>query len=188
MADMLAEVGDLSSLLQEDIDPDVEALLLELATGEVQSAAGQRLLRVEDDRFELLGTTESWLDLPERPVVSVDSVEVDGEEVTDWQRHGSRLFRAGGWSSRIYEPSTVSGVYTHGYADGDPGLAFARKQTLGLAAFLWANPTGATGLSIDDYREQYSQAADGTGSVLPRPAQRALRRRYGRRTGLVRVG
>ena len=192
MADLLAQVGDLSDLVGEQLDPDLETMLLELATAAVQAAAGQRLVEVTDDVVELAGKAESVIQLPERPVTSVASVEINGHPVTDFALRGFRLWRPHGWVGAnllnlvtSHVPTAVTVTYTHGYPDGHQELQFARQATLVAAARLHANPAGATGLSIDDYREQYSQAAGESGGEVPRSLQRALRRRYGLRLGMV---
>lgn len=179
MADLLAQVGDLSEFIGESLAFGTEELLLELATAAVQAAAGQRIVEVEDDQVELLGTDDRWLPLPERPVQSVASVEIDGDPITDFDLRGSRLWRELYWSQRWRKPSSVSVAYTHGYPDGDQGMQFARQATLMIAAQMNVNPTGATGFSIDDYREQYSQASGAVGGELPESLRKALRRRYG---------
>jgi hypothetical protein len=191
MADMLATTDDLYTLVGETPDtlPLVQATeLLELATGEVQAAADQRIVAVADDQITLMGTTGSWLPLPQRPVTDVTLVEVDGEAVTDFKRFGARLWRSCGWSAYIYEPSTVSVTYSHGYASDAQELEYARKLALRMAAHMFTNPDQATGFSIDDYREQFSQGGDQAGDLLPKRTQRLLRRTYGARSGLVRVG
>jgi hypothetical protein len=192
MADILATVADLRTLLGEDGTglADVEGqLLLELATGAVQAAAGQLLLAQVDDEATLIGTMDSWLALPEQPVTGVTSVTVDGDAVTDFTRFGARLWRESGWSTDPYRPTPVAVVYSHGYATGDQRLQLARSAVLATAAQMFANPGGATGLSVDDYREQYSQSSDSDlAGMVPARLRAALRRAYGRRGGLVRVG
>jgi hypothetical protein len=191
MPDMLASVADLHSLLGEDATtlPVGEAeLLLSLATGAVQSAAGQRITVLAGDEVTLMGTTESWLSLPERPVTAVTSVTVDGGAVTDYTRFGARLWRESGWSTGAYRPTPVTVVYSHGYVDGDQELQFARSATLAVASKMFTNPIGATGLSIDDYSEQYSQSTNSDlMGLIPERLRKALRRAYGSRGGLVRV-
>ncbi|TDE02839.1 hypothetical protein [Jiangella asiatica] len=193
MADMLATPDDLRTLLGLDATqlPDAEAnLLLAMATSEVQAAAGQDLVQVVDDHLDIMGTTDSWLALPQRPVTDVTLVQIDGQDVTDWRRFGSRLWRTCGWAPCAYEPSQVSLVYTHGYPPGDPALELAKSLTLTLAAAINASPDGVTaGFSIDDYREQMVQTSgDGATNLLPKLSQALLRRTYGGRAGLVRIG
>ncbi|PSK96695.1 hypothetical protein CLV30_12577 [Haloactinopolyspora alba] len=189
----LATPADLRDLLGENATslPDqLATLLLELATAEVQAAAGQDLVQVIDDQAAVMGTPSFWFALPQRPVTDVSSVEIDGEAVTDYKRFGARLWRSRGWSQHVYEPSVVSVTYTHGYAPGDPALGLARKLTLDLTAALHANPDGVTGgFSIDDYREQMVQTGgDSRTNLLPALSRRLLRRTYGGRAGLVRIG
>lgn len=186
MADMLATANDLNALLGETVDPTTATLVLETATGAVQAAAGQRLVQVVDDDLTIMGTTDSWLDLPQRPVTAVTSVTLDGTAVADWSRFGARLFRSSGWASSATEPSVVEVVYTHGYADGDQGLQLARQVALMVAVNQYANPTGSTSLSIDDYREGFAGNAGET--WLTSGIRTALRRTYGRRGGMVRLG
>src|SRR5690606_22691726 len=104
---MLATPDDLWTLLGETVEtlPYQKAvLLIEIATGEVQAAAGQRLVQIVDDQLEIMGTTDSWLNLPQRPVTAVANVMVDGQPVTDWKRFGARLWRSCGWAPCAYEP------------------------------------------------------------------------------------
>lgn len=183
MADLLAAVGDLSDLVGESISAAIETMLLELATASVQAAAGQRIVAVTGDTVELLGTSDEWLRLPERPVTGVTAVTIDGDVVTNYALRKDSLYRSYGWRGASLEwgsgdlPTVVEVTYDHGYALGSPGAEFARSATLMVAAQMHANPTGATGLAIDDYREQYSQ----TGSAeMPKSLMWALRRRYGR--------
>lgn len=187
MADTFATLADLNALLGETVDEAAGALLLETATGTVQAVTGQRLVAVVDDTATMLGTAEAWLDLPQRPVTAVESVEVDGETVTDYKVFGSRLWRACGWATCPSEPSTVAVVYSHGYAADAQEMQLARSVVLALAAQAYSNPAGATGYAIDDYREQYAQTAD-AGPQIPDHVRVALLRAYGRRGGLVKVG
>lgn len=186
MADMLATVDDLNTMLDETVPEATATLLLETATGTVQAAAGQRLVAVADETITLLGTTDSWLGLPERPVTAVGTVTLDGEPVTDFRRFGARLYRRCGWASCAPEPGEVAVTYSHGYAPDDPGIQLARQMTLVLAIAGYTNPTGSTSLAIDDYREGYGGNAGE--QSLTQSMRAALRRAYGRRGGLVRIG
>jgi hypothetical protein len=168
-------------------------LLLELATGEVQGAAGQRLVEVEDEDGELMGDSGSWLHLPERPVSDISSLTIDGGDEliagTDYIRTAgsAQLWRACGWSDYIYQPSIVAFTYSHGRPVGDQKLQPARSATLALAQAVTSNPSGVLAESIDDYRVQF--AAQLAALMEASPAlQKSLRRTYGRRGGPVRVG
>lgn len=193
MADQLCEPEDLAALLEMDLDAYKAIMLVEAGTAVVQATAGrppQRIVLVEDDTFELMGTTSSWLVLPQRPVSDVSTVTIDdGDELelgTDFKRFGSRLWRSCGWAPCAYEPSTVAGVYTHGYAEGDQGLQLGRGAVLALIRGVYDNPTGSTRVAIDDYSAAYA-ALSAQMDASPALAA-AIRSQYGTGAGLVAVG
>lgn len=188
-ADLLATASELASYLQTDVDTTTATLALELATGAVQAAAGQRLIRVDDDVVVLdldHLDTGLYLYLPEAPVVSVDAVLVGAAAVTDVtvQLSRGRLYRPSGWrsSATAYPypssaPSTATVTYTHGYELTAQELQLARLVCLQIASGLYENAIGATSEQIDDYSVRYERAAaELQGSVMGM----ALRRRYGR--------
>ncbi|MFF4600560.1 hypothetical protein [Amycolatopsis sp. NPDC001319] len=189
---LLADVEGLRGLLKEDagsLSDDDATRLLELATGVVQAAAGQLLVEVVDDTITLMGTTDRWLDLPQRPVTTVTSISLEDEPVTDYKRFGDRLWRRHGWARCADEPAVVEVVYTHGFPDWDAKLALARSAVLAVAAKMNDNPTGATGFTIDDYSQQYGQSSTSDlAGLIPDNLRRSLRRAYGARGRLVRIG
>jgi hypothetical protein len=192
MADRLATPEGLRLLLKEDTDglsDDTAMFLVELATGAVQAAAGQVLVEVPDDVVTLIGDTDSWFNLPQRPVTTVTTVKIDGTTVTDYKRFGARLWRTAGWATCSSEPSAVEVTYSHGYPEWDRGLSLATGATLALAAKVYENPVGAIGMSIDDYRLQFGQSqASELAVLIPDNLRKSLRRAYGARGGLVRLG
>ena len=195
MADLLATAEDLATLVDDaGLDEERATLLLELATGEVQAAAGQRIVLVEDEEIELFGFTDSWLELPQWPVSEVASIAIDDDDPltagTDYRRTAtsSRLWRRCGWAACWREPSIIAVTYTHGYAAGDQRLQFARSATLGIARLALDAPTGPIAAeSIDDYRIQYAAAVLWAMEQSPY-LRKALERTYGQRAGLVRLG
>jgi hypothetical protein len=195
MADQLATPEQLASALQQDLDTSTANLWLNAATAVVQEAAGQRIIQVVADTATLLGNTDSWLDLPQIPVTAVISVTVDGTALTavaaggstaGYRRYSSRLWRGDGWQTYVGEPSTVVVVNTHGYAAGAQELELARSAVLGLSKVAYVNPSGAKSEAIDDYRVAYEAIAAALEASPNLKA--ALRRQYGRRAGLVRIG
>jgi hypothetical protein len=194
---MLASLQDLANALQiplADLDTDVGTLLLECATAVVQDAAGgQRIVEVVDDELELLGTSDSWLDLPQIPVTAVDSVTLDGEALTEgvtdtahFKRRGNRLWRTDGWQTYCGQPSDVVVVCTHGFAAGSQDLQLARAAVLSLAKAGYANPSGVASESIDDYSINFqTMSAQMEASTY---LKASLRKKYGRRGQLVRLG
>lgn len=209
MADMLCTPEDLASLLERDLDAFKAIMLIECATGVVQEAAGnQRIVQVVDDTGEQMGTTDAWLELPQRPVTAVSHVSIDGGAElipgtrTGFKKVGNRLWRSSGWApywnqpsvvgyvhgyvAGSQEPSAITYTWTHGYATGAQELQLARAAVLGLIRDLFDNPTGAAREAIDDYSVAYAAMA---AAMEANPNLRAaLRRRYGVRAGIVRIG
>ena len=193
MADQLASPSDLAVLLGIPLDAPKMTLVIEAATAVVQAITGQRLVEVEDDEITLLGSTDSWLDLPQRPVTAISVVNAAGVVLAEgtgrgmYRQFGARLWRSCGWAECAYEPSAVTVTYSHGYPAGDQGLQVARQATLGLAAGVYNNPGGGVSREqIDDYTVAYEAAAaamDGSPHL-----RSSLRRQYSRRSGLVRIG
>lgn len=199
MADMLASLQDLADALQvplADVPSGTGTLLLECATAVVQEAAGgQRIVQVVGDTFSVLGTTDSWLDLPQIPVTAAGPVTLDGVTLTagtaasastTYRRVGSRLWRGDGWQTYVGVPSDVAGTYTHGYAAGAQELQLGRGACLSLAKGQFSNASGVQSESIDDYNVAY-QAMSAQMEASPY-LKAALRRQYGRRAALVRLG
>jgi hypothetical protein len=193
MADQLADTADLASLLESDLDLYKATMLVECATAVVQEAAGgQRLVAVSGDTATLIGTTDQWLDLPQRPVTSVTSVTLDGTalvagtDADEYKLFGSRLWRTDGWQTYYGQPSEVVIVHDHGYATGSQNLQLARSSVLSLLRSVYGNPEGLTRVQIDDYAEAYSALS--TAMEASSGLRAAIRRQYGRRAGLVRLG
>lgn len=186
MGDMLATAEQLGILMQDTgLDADLATLLLELATGEVQGMAMQRLIAVADDEAMLIGSCSTMLELPQRPVTAVTAVTVDGDTVTDWTWPGQArwLRRSCGWGYL----STVAVTYDHGYAADDYRLVPAQNATLGLAREAAVNPSGVESESIDDYRVQYAARLAAAAAAAPEYLRNSLRRLYGGGISIVRV-
>lgn len=215
MADQFATPSDLASALQSNVDTATATLLIEGATAVVQQAAdGQRIIQVVGDAISIVGTTDNWLDLPQIPVTAVTSVAQDGTVLTlgtDYKRHGNRLWRKFGWQTNYgwpfdlayskwggypppsvvsgypyQEPSAITVTNTHGYAPGAQELQLARHACLSLAVAVYSNPSGAQSEHIDDYSVTF-EAMSARMEASPR-LKAALRKQYGRRAGLVRIG
>lgn len=196
MADMLATLQDLADALQiplADLPVGTGTLLLEVGTAVVQEAAGgQRIIQVVGDPFSLIGTSDAWLDLPQIPVTAASAVTLDGIALTvgiagtNYKHRGNRLWRTDGWQTYVGQPSDVAGTYTHGYAAGSQKLQLGRGAVLSLAKGQFTNASGVQSESIDDYNVTY-QAMSASMEATPH-LKAALRRQYGRRAGLVRLG
>lgn len=195
MADQLATLQDLADALQvplANVPTGSGTLLLETATAVVQAVAGQRIVQVSGETLNVLGTTDSWLDLPQIPVTAVTSVTLDGTalttgiEATNYKLRGNRLWRTDGWQTYVGQPSDVVVVCTHGYAAGSQDLQLARSAVLSLAKAGFTNPSAVKSESIDDYNVSYEDMA--AQMEASKFVVAALRRKYGRRAGLVRLG
>jgi hypothetical protein len=212
MADQLADPADLATILERtDISIPKATILVEIATSIVQEAAGnQRIVQVVDDQAAIMGTSESWLDLPQRPVTAVTSVAIDGTALVlgvDYKVFGNRLWGRRGWQTNLGiqnwalvpgnvippllatmgpEPSGVAVIYTHGYAAGSQDLQLARGSVLSICTAVYGNPAGLKAESIDDYAATY--AALSGQLEISTYLKAALRRKYGPRGRLVRIG
>lgn len=201
MADMLVTPAELASVLQQDLDLATATLAIEIATGAVQGAAGQRIIEVVDDEVVIdLDARDCgpYLSLPERPVTAVTSAMVAATAVTDFtpQLSRGRLWRSLGWRSATLpywnSPSTATVVYTHGYPVGHQKLQLARGFTFELAKTGYNAVAGSGAVvreQIDDYSVQYAEMAASIESALDPdgPIARALRRQYGRPSNSVRL-
>jgi hypothetical protein len=199
VADQLAAPADVGILLgidPADLDVPRATLVGEGATAVVQAAAGrQRILAVAGDTAELLGDSDSWLQLPQWPVTAVATVALDGAALATgaagsggatYRRHGSRLWRGCGWQTHRGEPSTVIVVYDHGYPPLDQRLQLARSAVLGLVRGVYPNAEALTQVRLGDYAATF-EAMTARMDASPFLAD-ALRGQYGHRAGLVRFG
>lgn len=153
---LLIDYAGLSALGQANL-----SLLIDMATGKVQAAAGQLLVElttspnIDVDFHEC----DEYLPLPQRPVQSVAAVLIDGVACTDYVLRKQMLWRLLGWNVNVSQPTQVIPTYTHGFPTGARGLQLARDMTFGLAAAALDNPGGSISAeSIDDYRVQYASA------------------------------
>lgn len=93
--------------------------LLTQASGLIQAEARQRIELVTGDTLTVPGRTDARLRLPERPIVSVSSVTLDGETVitgvdpANYFQTADYLVRLSGWG---LPDQALQVVYTHGYA------------------------------------------------------------------------
>lgn len=163
-------------------DPDLDAtaatMFLAAATATVVSETGQDFHYVAGDVVTLIGDDDRWLLLPQRPVVAVSAVSVDGTAQTaaSWTLAGSRLWRHCGWGSAYgglsvangtwsggCAPTAVTVTYDHGYVTIP---ADVKAATLAVAADMASNPAGLLSESIDDYTWRRSDTAAGAAAGL----------------------
>lgn len=173
-----AEVEDLESLLKttyvgED-KTQVEALL-DAASGHLRFVIGQDVFPTTTTTYTAYPTFGRE-DLPQWPVVKVDSVQRDGVDVRFTYRPGFIM---------VGSDEPVDVTFTWGVAEAPEEL---KRLTLVLAAqaLQMFETTGAlsagglSSLSIDDFRAAFADGGSGTGISLTKHAERAIKKAFGR--------
>jgi hypothetical protein len=93
-------------------DPQLIAAL-DAASARFRAAVRHPVSEVTGDEVTLDGNGAATLALPAAPVTDVHTVEVDGDEITDYEWSGTgMLYRAAGWPRRY---RSVVVTYDHGY-------------------------------------------------------------------------
>lgn len=161
---------------------------LEDATAAIQRFTGQTIGRVTSDSITMSGNWGPKLVLPQRPVVSVTSVTIDGDAFTngsDYTFDGIDTLWRGStswiddtvWSDTTLHwggPQTsVAIVYTHGQ---DPVDNDIRGICLAAAMRGWGNPTGVAAETVMGYSVTYGQSAVSGPVVLSSAEKASLRR------------
>jgi hypothetical protein len=180
--------------------------LLADASALIQDEAGQKIGLVTNDVFEIPAITDDRITLPERPVVSVSSVTVDGTplvEGSDWYLEGDTIIRLSstltiidGTDSAAYPygagfglpDQTLTVTYTHGYADGTiPGTV--KAICLEAAVRVWVNPGSVARATVGNTTTTYdNNRFSPSGLLLTDREVRKIRRLFPRRIGSVNVG
>lgn len=160
--------------------------LLGLASGLIQREARQTISEVDGDVLNARGVPESRFRLPERPVLSVSSVVLDGVALTsgtDWYLSGDCLVRgigAGawvanwgpGWGQGWGRPDqTLTITYSHGYAAiPDAIRAICVEQVVRA----WTNPANLMHEYFGSERIVYAMQQTPTGLMLNADEQRVI--------------
>lgn len=188
----LATVADFEALLNLDAgETDHVEALLETASSAVREASGVPITRTTST-VELPGTLEERLVLPGPPVVSVDTVAIDGREAGGWKLVTSSLWRPGGWSPTS-TPSTVTVTYTHGLAVVPPWVT-GLVVSLAAAARVMAEseilgpPIGLQSERTEDYSRTFETGHASAVSAfdLPAATRIRLRSKFGGGASMVR--
>lgn len=184
----LFTLTELASYLQQDLDTATATLLRDLAEADVRAAVKQTLTYVHDDVATIpVNPLSARLTLPQRPVIDVTSVKVDGTEAS-WRWDGLDVIVAqDSWQAWVTpyptpappvpNPLGVVVTYSHG-SDDVAYLSVARGVALAVAARKYDNPLAYSQEAIDDY----SRTTTAVGSSLTDEEVKRLRRAYGRRT------
>lgn len=159
MADQLVTPSELASFLQQDVDTATATLVIEMATGKVQSGAGQKLIAATSTALLHVEVCDDdqYLALPQRPARSVSSVLINGVADTTWLLRSQMLWRLYGWNCHSWAPTEVTVTYAHGFLAGAQGLQLARDYVLALAGAAYGPLAAAvTSEAIDDYKVTYA--------------------------------
>jgi hypothetical protein len=194
----LATVADLATLLGRTFTPEQEQqaqALLDQASSVVRAYVRQDITRATTtDTFTmrradpLLHRCGGVVTLPQRPVVDIDAVAVNGVETQDWWQDGNDvLVRAWSWDQppAAHRPPQVTVSYTHGW---DPVPADVQAIVMQAANRVLVNPSGIRSETVGGESVTYLIPAVGEylGVLLSRTEQKVLDR-YRRTAGSVRV-
>lgn len=193
----LATAADLAVMLGRTFTPEQQAqaqALLDQASAVVRAYLRLDVsLLTTTDTFTVRAADRAYLDspfetrrgqvvLPQRPVVAVTAVAVNGAATDDWELDGNRLLlRAAPWEGR----STVTVTYTHGW---DPVPGDIAAIVMQAANRSLVNPEQIRSESVGGESTTYLIPASGEalGVLLSRTEQRVLDR-YRRTSGTVRI-
>lgn len=194
----LATVADLAALLGRTFTTEQEAqaqALLDQASSVVRAYVRQDITQATTtDTFtmrradRLLHRCGGVVTLPQRPVVDVDTVSVNGTAVTDWWQEGSDLLvRAWAWDHppAAHRAPQVTVTYTHGW---DPVPGDIQAIVMQAANRVMVNPGQIRSETVGGESVTYLIPATGEalGVLLSRTEQKVLDR-YRRTSGSVQV-
>lgn len=175
----------------EGRETEAEALL-EVASSSITAAAGSPIIR-GSHTVVLPGVDRKRLPLPFRPIVSVESVLIDGVLDTNWKLIGDCLYRADDWASPNM-PTSVQITFTAGFTNVPEDIK--RLCCSMVAAGLAQTENGGlkthAGIAyerIDDYQVGYTQGENALVDVmqLPEATCKMLRSRFGSPGLAVRI-
>ncbi|MCW2870889.1 hypothetical protein [Actinacidiphila oryziradicis] len=175
--DLLADIDQLSSRLQNTVDPTVGTQALMDASGLVRELGRQTYSFVEDETVVLAGG-DRVLRLPQRPVVVDDTHTITCVELgdfgaltvplvehRDWERNGDELTRAYpyywarsrlmGWPYNRPQGTWMPRVevtYSHGYQVIPPDIV---AIVLDVAQALITNPDSLRSKTVGGYSETF---------------------------------
>ncbi|MDQ0829536.1 hypothetical protein QF032_001380 [Streptomyces achromogenes] len=191
----LATTADLAArgLTVSVEETTVAETYLDVASTAVREAAGVPISQTAST-VTLEGPASEWLTLPGPPIISVASVAVDGEAVTDWRLSSHRLWRACGWSPGC-GPAEVEVTQTHGLADVPADIVDLVCRITGTALADYRADSEGAGVAAGDVRAErigdYSVTYGGEGLItsmeLPAYLRERLAARFGGGAALLRL-
>lgn len=194
----LATVADLVDLGIDTSNTALANFLLDSVSAEVRDAAGVPIT-LTTSTVEIATEASRRIELPARPVRSVESVQLDGEPLTegsDYVLRSGCLWRVDGcaWHRYGTVPGLLTVEFTHGYdeapADVVRMVCMYVAAGINAAADKFAGHRGLQYVSIDDYREGYLSGTDEVvdPASLTERTKRDLRARFGTFAGPTVIG
>lgn len=149
--------------------------LLEDATAYLQGEIGQIVYPQQSATFTEWPTA-GRVDLPQHPVISVDTVERGGVAVPFEPRPGY---------VRVHGDEPVDVTFTFGHAEVPRNLesiacALVSQQLTLVEAGLGLSIGGLSSVALDDFKIAFADGGDSTGLTLPKVTIDSLRRQFGR--------
>jgi hypothetical protein len=191
-------VADFAARLGRTLTPAQEAqaqALLDDASSVVRAYIRQDITRATTtDTFTmrradpLLHRCGGIVTLPQRPVVDIDSVSVNGTVTSDWWQEGNDiLVRAWAWDQppAAHRAPQVTVTYTHGW---DPVPGDIQAIVIQAANRVMVNPSGLRSETVGGESVTYlvPNGGEALGVLLSELEKRALRA-YRRSSGTVRL-
>lgn len=173
-----ATSSDLASRMQREFT-EAEATLLDKlladATAYLQREIGQHVYPQKTVTFTDWPSS-GWVDLPQWPVISVASVQRDGEAI-DFDERLGRV--------RVRGDEKVDVTFTYGYAECPLDLvnlccALVSQQLLLVEAGLGLSIGGLSSVALDDFKLAFADGGEATGLTLPKVTCDGIRQTYGR--------
>jgi len=171
---MVSDLTDRGAVLS--VDDSVAQVILDDAAAHLQGITGPIAVPAEQSSVSIfIGRGVQWVRVPMRPLVSIDSVTLDGTAV-DYRRVDDSI--------RVCGPGELVIKATHGYGEVPTELVswtcVIASQVLGMLKELGTLGAGeVSSIGIDDYRKAFKQLADRGAFAVPQAAADSLAARYG---------
>jgi hypothetical protein len=185
MVEAFATADDLAARLNRAFSIEEETwvtTLLEDASTYLRDLIGWQVFPQESATFTAWPVSGE-VELPQQPVISVDSVEVDGDAVGYELRDGFVVLDE-------YTAEQVTVTFTFGYAVAPDGLkrwacVLASQAMAPVELGLGLSVGGLSSVSLDDFKAAFADGGEQTGMSLSDRNISLIRRQY---RGEVEVG
>ncbi|AIX99778.1 hypothetical protein ART_0180 [Arthrobacter sp. PAMC 25486] len=174
-----ATIDDLSTrvkrVYEDDEVPSVEAAL-EDASEYLRDLIGQNVYPQQTATFRTRVRAGDLLDLPQQPVVAVDSVTIGGSAVVADMADGGFY---------VHTSGIAEVTFTYGFSEVPGALKLwtcvLASQAIELVETLGTLGTGGlSSTGVDDFRRAWADAGANAGYALPERQEVKLVERYGR--------